>query len=333
MKTANNQVLPAPPSLMIALKAGFDAVTNHVGLILIPVAFDLFLWLGPHLKLERLITRLMDQMFSLPGMDATETVETVRLGQEVWSLVAERLNLFSILRSYPVGIPSLMASGQPVNTPLGIPFLWEASSPVVVLGLTLLFTLTGLGIGTFYFLLVAQASLSGEIHWRQTFGQWPRSTLQVFLLALFWIVLLIGISIPSSCIFTAVSLSGLAVGQIGIFLLGGFILWMLFPLLFSTHGIFVYQIKMWESVKESIRLTRMTLPKTALFFLGVLLISEGLDVLWSTPEENSWLTLIGVAGHALVTTSLLAASFVYYRDAGRWVNWMLKQAQLSSPAT
>jgi hypothetical protein len=70
-----------------------------------------------------------------------------------------------------------------------------------------------------------------------------------------------------------------------------------------------------------------------LFFLGVLLISEGLDVLWSTPEENSWLTLIGVAGHALVTTSLLAASFVYYRDAGRWVNWMLKQAQLSSPAT
>ena len=138
------------------------------------------------------------------------------------------------------------------------------------------------------------------------------------------------VSIPSSCLITAISVSGFAVGRLGIFFVGGVILWLLFPLLFSAHGIFVNQNKMWESVRKSIRLTRMTLPKTALFFLSIILIGEALDMLWSTPEEYSWLTLVGVAGHALVTTGLLAASFVYYRDADRWVNWVLKQATLSS---
>ena len=330
MKTANDQVLPAPPSLIISLRAGFDAVTSHVGLIIIPIVMDLYLWLGPHLRLERLLKRVLGQMFSLPGMDAPEMVDAMQYAQGVWVIVAERLNIFSFLRSYPVGVPSLMASSQPIEIPLGTPSMWEVSSMGAVVGLIFLLTLIGLVIGTFFFMIVAQVSLFGEIHWRQAFNRWPWTIVQVFLLAVFWVVVIIAISIPSSCFITAISLSGLAVGQIGIFLLGGFILWMLFPLLFSVHGIFVNQNKMWESVRKSVRLTRMTLPKTALFFLSIILISEALDMLWSTPNEDSWLTLIGIAGHALVTSSLLAASFVYYRDADRWVNWVLKQAELSS---
>lgn len=333
MKTANDQVLPAPPSLIISLRAGFDAVTSHVGLIIIPIVIDLYLWLGPHLRLERLLKRVLEQMFSLPGMDAPEMVEAMQYAQEIWVIVAERLNIFSFLRSYPVGVPSLMASSQPIEIPLGTPSMWEVSSMGAVVGLIFLLTLIGLVIGTFFFMIVAQVSLFGEIHWRQAFNRWPWTIVQVFLLAVFWVVVIIAISIPSSCFITAISLSGLAVGQIGIFLLGGFILWMLFPLLFSVHGIFVNQNKMWESVRKSVRLTRMTLPKTALFFLSIILISETLDMLWSTPNEDSWLTLIGIAGHALVTSSLLAASLVYYRDADRWVNWVLKQAELSSSTT
>jgi hypothetical protein len=74
----------------------------------------------------------------------------------------------------------------------------------------------------------------------------------------------------------------------------------------------------------------MTLPKTALFFLIILLVSEVLDILWSTPKDDSWLILVGIAGHALVTTGMLAASFVYYRDADRWVDWVQRQAVLTS---
>jgi hypothetical protein len=333
MKTAKDQVLPAPPSLTNSLRAGFDAVTGHVGLIIIPIVIDLYLWLGPHLRVERLLKRFLDEAFLLPGMDAPEMVETTQFAQEIWVIVAERLNLFSFLRSYPIGVPSLMASSQPIAIPLGKPAMWDVSNLGAGFGLIVLLTLVGLVIGTFFFMIIAQVSLYGEIHWREAFDQWPRTIGQVFLLAVFWVVVIIAISIPSSCFITAISLSGLAVGQIGIFLLGGFILWMLFPLLFSGHGIFVNQNKMWESVRKSIRLTRMTLPKTALFFLIIILISEALDILWSTPNEDSWLTLIGIAGHALVVTSLLAASFVYYRDADRWANWVLNQSVQPSSIT
>lgn len=333
MKTANNQVLPVPPSLIISMRAGFDAVTSHVGLIIIPITIDIYLWLGPHLSLERLLKRFLESVFPLPGMNTSDLAEVMEYAQEIWVIVAERVNLFSFLRSYPVGVPSLMAASQPIVTPIGAPDFWEVQSMGAVVVLILFLTLIGLVIGSFFFTIVAQVSLLGAIHWREAFNRWPWTTIQVLLLMFFWLLIIFAISIPSSCFITAFSLSGFALGQIGLFLLGGLILWIIFPLLFSGHGIFVYQNNMWESVRRSIRLTRMTLPKTALFFLSIIVINEVLDMLWSTPNEDSWLVLVGIAGHALVTTSLLAASFVYYRDADRWANWVLNQAVLSSSAT
>jgi hypothetical protein len=330
MNTAEKQVLPAPPSLISALLAGFDVITNHIELIIFPLALDLLLWLGPRLRLVTLIERFIEDFINLPEMEAAETLNVMQLSEGIWSSIAERVSLFSLLRSYPVGLPSLMASKQPIEAPLGGVPAWDVTSYWAVLGLIIFFTVVGLLIGTLFFLLVSQASLSGEVKWREAFMRWPGASIQVFFLELFWLVILIGISILGSCVITFIALSGLAIGQFGILLVGGFVLWLLFPLLFSAHGIFVNQDKMWKSVRESIRLTRLTLPRTALFILGIILISEGLDLLWNIPEESSWLTVIGVAGHALVTTSLLAASFVYYHDAHRWVNWLLKQAKLSS---
>jgi hypothetical protein len=62
----------------------------------------------------------------------------------------------------------------------------------------------------------------------------------------------------------------------------------------------------------------------------ILLISQGLDLLWQVPPQTSWFTLIGLIGHAFIVTGLLAASFVYYRDAGYWVDNLLQQTKLSS---
>jgi hypothetical protein len=77
-------------------------------------------------------------------------------------------------------------------------------------------------------------------------------------------------------------------------------------------------------------LARLTLPSTSLLLLIFLLISEGLNVLWNIPKNSSWLLLLGIVGHAFVTTSLLASSFVYYRDAESWVNELVKEIKLSS---
>jgi len=57
-------------------------------------------------------------------------------------------------------------------------------------------------------------------------------------------------------------------------------------------------------------------------------------MLWKAPPVTSWLTLVGVGGHAFISTALLAASFVYYRDADHWVQETLalvkSQKEMSS---
>ena len=71
MDTAESQVIQPPPSLIKALMAGFDAITNHLGLILFPIALDLLLWFGPHVSVMNLLKSYLDQVTIDPrGVDA-----------------------------------------------------------------------------------------------------------------------------------------------------------------------------------------------------------------------------------------------------------------------
>jgi hypothetical protein len=330
MDTTDAKVLPAPPSLMKALTAGFDVISNHISLISFSVALDIFLWLGPHFRLTQLIQSIFTQSTALPELNTPEMSEMMRASKEMWLLMAERFNLFTFLRAYPVGVPSLMVSRSPMDIPGGSPLFWEATSFGIVIGLFVLLSLIGLAIGTYYFDVVSDAVVEGNVRWMKSFREWPWTLSQVLLLTLLFIGILLLVSIPFSCLLSLFLVAGFGLSQISILIFGGLLAWLLMPLFFSPHGIFVKRMNMWHSVKKSVRLIRVTLPTTGLFFLVLLLLSEGLDLLWSVPPETSWLTLVGVAGHAFVTSGLLAASFVYYRDADRWLEKIIQQTKLSS---
>ena len=248
---------------------------------------------------------------------AMETSEMLNAAQELWTLAGEQFNLMAALRSYPVGIPSIMTSILPIDHPLGRSSTIEINSFMGVAGFYLFLSLIGLLLGTLYFKSVAQAAVSNEVRWGPILMDWPWLSLQTILLALVWLVLLLAISIPASCAISLAALGNAAFGQFGILVYVGLMVWIIFPLLFSAHGIFVNRNRVWPSIKQGILITRMTLPATSLLFVGILLISQGLDMLWRIPPENSWLMLIGLVGHAFVSTGLLSTSFIYYRDADR----------------
>jgi hypothetical protein len=337
MKTTNSQALPAPPNLFKTFAAGFDTITNHILLILFPIGLDLLIWFAPRLRLKELITSTVGDLVFQSQIVAPdlETAEMLGSAQELWALFGEQFNLLVVLRSYPVGIPSLMASLLPLEAPVGTPALVEINSLIGVAGLFLLLTFIGLVLGTLFFNSVAHAAVSNEIRWRQILLDWPWLSTQVSLLALTWFVLLLGISIPASCAISIAALSSSAFGQCAVLIYGGFLIWIIFPLLFSAHGIFVNRKKVWPSIKHGFLITKMTLPTTSLFFVAVLLLSQGMDILWRIPPINSWLMLIGLAGHAFIKTGLLSASFIYYRDADRWIRSLQSQntQESSSDAT
>jgi hypothetical protein len=321
----DSQELPAPPRLIPALVAGFDAITNHILLILFPFVLDMLIWFAPRLRMKSLIEAFLAQFAVLSARESPELTSMVEAGQEVWLQIAEGINLAVVLRAYPVGIPSLMSSISPIETPLDTPRLLEIPTLGYVILVVITLIVVGLLLGTFFYLLVAQASSGEGIKWQQAFLDWPRASLQVFLLALVWIGLLLVVSIPASCIISITTLAGFSFGQLSLLLYGGFLIWLFFPLLFSAHGIFVKGLSVWPSIRSSIRMTNTTLSTTILFVVSVFILTQGLDILWRIPPSDSWLMLLGIVGHAFVTTGLLSASFVYYRDADRWIMKMKKQ--------
>jgi hypothetical protein len=74
-------------------------------------------------------------------------------------------------------------------------------------------------------------------------------------------------------------------------------------------------------------MVRFTLPNTGLFLLLFVLINQGLNFLWTTPAQTSWWMLVGIGGHAFISTALLAASFIYYRDINAWLKVVFEQLQ------
>ena len=324
MKAIETDALPAPPSLISALLAGFDSITTHIALIFFPFALDLLIWFGPHLGVKSLMDVLVSQIISISRTSDQETANLIQANQELWKFIGEHLNIMSALRSYPVGIPSFMASRLPIQTPVGYPpLILDINSILGVCVLWVLLTFMGLFLGTLYFLTVANLATSRQENIVLLLIEWSRAALQVVLLSLLCVALLLGVSIPAGCIISALALGSPTLGRVGLVLYGAAILWLLFPLVLSPFGIFVNRDNFMVSLKNGIRITRMTLPTTGLFILSVFVISQGLDLLWGIPSDNSWLALVSVAGHAFVTTGLLAASFIYYRDADRWVKAVL----------
>ena len=324
MDKTESQVMPVPPNMIASLRAGFDAVANQIVIIIIPIAIDLLLWLGPHLQVKTLVNAYLERMAASAQINSIQAGDLISTSLDMIRTVASHYNLLSLLRTIPVGIPSLEASRLPIEIPKGSPAFVDLTNPLIVVCMAIGLLVTGLIAGSFYYNLVVQVSINGKIELRKAVKNWMWSSVQILSLALALLTIFILISVPSSCAISAIGLIGIPLGQFAFFLYFGVILWLAFPLLFSAHGIFLNHNNALVSVQRSMVLTRMTITSTALFFLLILAISEGLDLLWRVPPETSWLTIVGVGGHAFITSSLLAASFVYYRDADIWTQQTLR---------
>lgn len=322
MNTTKLQPLPIPPRIIPSFKNGFDAITKNFALILFPLVLDVIIWLGPKLQMKSLILAVVNDFERLKAYGTPETGEMIETSQQIWTQMADQLNLAISLRTYPVGIPSLMVAESPLGIPFGRPLLfdvqsiWQAFLVIIVLGLM------GVLFGAVYFTFVSQAAANDGFSIGAAINRIPKTAFRSVKLFGMLILLAIALSIPLSCIVSFIMMGGGSVGQLGLFLLGGIVIWMLFPLVFSAHGIFMNDIGVLGSIKQGVKVTSMTLPSTGLFILSVMLIAQGMDIVWRFPDATSWLTLVGIFGHAFISTGLLAASFFYYKDAVVWVSEM-----------
>jgi hypothetical protein len=330
MNVQKIESLPPPPGVIGSLRAGFDAVSNHIGLILLPVALDIFLWLGPRLSIGGLVNPFFKLVFDEARRTLTSSTDLQRLTdfQSGFGEVVERFNLLSLLsrlQTFPIGISSLLAQTMPVKTPLGSQDVVQVSSVPGLIGLMFLLVLFGWIVGGLYFRWVSGTALGGTKPGVEISFGW--AILQTVILSVLWFIGLMILLIPVMLILTLLTVLSPALASGAFFVMLILSFWLIVPLFFTPHGIFVRKQNAFYSIFTSLRMARFTLPTSGLFVLSVILLTTGLNYLWSVPPDDSWMLLVGIAGHAFITTALLAASFVYYRDMNVWLQTILEQLQ------
>ena len=313
--------LPPPPGIISSLKAGFDAIASHITAILMPVLLNLFLWLGPRLRMTGLFESIKGDVVSIWQVGGIPT-EDIRVMLDWYEATIPSVNLFWLVRTLPIGISNLLLPKGTSATPLGDPANWQVNGLSLPLWFAFIVLLGWVG-GALYYRNVAWAALEDKV----TSIDWPRAVMQTILLSTLCNLILMTISLPIMFIVFVSMQINAVLGNLVVLFLALVSVWVIVPLFFWAHGVFLRQQNVLTSILSSVQLTRFTLPTSSIFVMTVFLLAYGLNFLWRIPPEDSWMTLLGIFGHSFVTTALLAASFIYYHEMNTWVQRVLERVR------
>jgi hypothetical protein len=281
--------------------------------MVIPALLNFFLWIGPRLSFRPLIASLAAQMppESL-GMDIGPLLETF----------ATRFNLFSYLSVPLLGVPALMTGLSPEKTPIQ-PLIIERAGWGEWFGYFALLTLAGLLLTAIYYVFIAYAlrrtgadaaGATAPFAPGRFIRRAGRTWLRLIALSLLFLALAMVIMIPVSLLAGFAALLSQTFAMI--VLLGALmiLLWILLFLSYTPQGMTLNPRAFFYAAIESVRLFRDTLPTSLGLLFIVTLLRRGLDLILLAADSGTWVTGVNLLAHAYISTALIAALFIFYRD-------------------
>jgi hypothetical protein len=305
MKEETERERKSLPGVVATLSAGVDMITSHLWLVILPVLLDVFYWLGPRLGVDKMMEDRLQTLQSDPffGQVAAQLAE-----------VGPQINLFTQLTLPIIGIPTLMSGPIPETTPLEPAFVQLTTAwlmPLFMFGLTVL----GLGLSAVYLGSIGQALRQDQNRVPMTTGRFLKVLrLQWNRLSGLCLVFLLLVLIVSIFLLPLVFLAGLINPGFGMAMwLAGFIMVAVY-LSMAVPAIMYNNRPVLPSVIESFSLVRRHIMPAIQLLLAVVIITTGMNLLWHLADDGSWLTLVSIAGHSFISTALVAAIFIFYRD-------------------
>ncbi|MGA2111968.1 MAG: hypothetical protein ABSG98_07435 [Anaerolineales bacterium] len=310
-----------PTGALRSLWMGAETVSSHPALLLIPIAVDLLIWLGPHLSVQPIVNPIlafMSRNASLSGLSPQDTAQSMAGLVDI----GKHLNLVALLAFLPLFPPSLMASEPPLSSPMGSPLSLQVSSIPFYVLVALALGLAGLFLGSLYWVAVGHAVRQEKEAVGNRLYAWLRVSVGVIVLGVAAAIVLTALAVPAGLLIgIADAISPLA-GQIALVVVGGLALWMLVFLVFTIHGMVLTGDLPPRAVGKSIEVVRWSYASALSWVLLTVLVLLLTNSIWTLPAENSWTRLVGVLGNAYTSSALVAGSLIFYRDRRRWVEEM-----------
>lgn len=315
-KLVMNQTKIQPPIQIFfsVFKQATATVSKHFYLVLLPLGLDIFLLLGPKLGLSKLITPLLK---SLPAIDNFEQQFSLTWNEFITSTIelVEQLNLFGSLRSLPFGVPSMMSARLGTVHPFGVSIANELDSFGTAFIAFLLLSAIGTLLGTLYFTLAHKAVQLDSAGTPTNSNVFSSFINLVGLNLITWFLILL-VMLPFVFVLGLLLNLSPMVGYLVYVLAVVIVLSLVMPLIFTPNYMVIDQINFFKAAKKSVKLSRSSGLLASLFILTCILISYLTNYLWNSAPNSSPFVLIGLFGHALITSILLTASFhfVQWRD-------------------
>ncbi len=327
--TAEEINAPVPPiGIIEALSQGFETVAERLALVLVPLLLDLLLWVGPRVSFAPAIDRLTEAYYTYLWQPFVKQADSQMATQ--WSDLAEVLAEALGGRAtqyFPLsGVPVLLAGREAAPLPFAYtPPVWEVQTPLQMAELRLAALLGGLLLLSLYVSLIAQQVRQGYIDLRRTLARLPVQTLWLGIFALVLPLMLLVIYLPFALL------------TLGIAPLSGFLafltdwagrllaLWIALFMVFTIHSLFLRERSLPGALWDSVRVVQWNITPTFLLTLLIVVIYAALMRIWELAPAGTWLVAVGIVGHALVSTALIAASFVFFKDRYRYWHEMRTQ--------
>jgi hypothetical protein len=314
------------------LSAGFDRTARRLWLIVLPVLLDIAIWMGPKLSLNRLTTEAIALLPNAADL-GSQYAEAIEILRGWLTDIGATTNMMAMLSMRLLGLPSLTDTLAPTTLPFGaVQRSLEIPTGLSFVGVALLLTLVSLLLGCFCLSLIAQDARDGDAslsYVLQVAGRsWIRLVTLVLVVALAIIVVSIGIAVASGLVAVlSVDLAGLLLtlfgwGFLSICTYGAVIFY------FTSRAIILDDRGVRRSVWNALNVVHRSFLPSIGFILLVSVLQTGLLYIWRMLAVSPAGTLAGILGNAYVSTGLIMASFIFYRDRyGAWQEASVEKRQ------
>ena len=311
-----------PLGVVESLTNGFELIWQNPWILLIPIALDVFLWLGPQINAKPLFQQALVLLdLSVPDNTPADTMQNIEMLRDILQTAGDSTNVLGVLAA---GMPSVIGLQPPAAITARAMFVVRDSA--ALFGLVALFGLIGVLIMSGY-LEMAARPVRNETDARTFLARWLRSFVNLILLAILVAVGLFALMIPVTIVAGVLSIASQGLGSF--LLLGGtmLIFWAMLYLVFAVPAIFISRANAPRALFNSISIFRFDFWSAIGLVFIVYLVRSGFTFVWQFFDDNTWGVVFNVIANAFVSSGLIAAVMIFYNDRMYWLTAVREQKQ------